>query len=271
VTSGHSEVSARIRFDVPNAARVWNYWLGGSEHYPLDRQAGDEFMRSYPRVCELATESRAFQARALRYLAREQGIRQFVDVGIGMPTSLHTHDVAQSVAPDSRIVYVDNDPLVLVHARAWMAHSTAEGRVEHLDADVREPSTLLSETMAILDRELPAALLLMGTVGLAVTKAGQLRDIISELMAGFAPGSFLVLGEGVGASDSEPDPFSAACARFGYHTSSDEELRSALTGLELIEPGLVPVEQWRPEEPDSTTNSSEREPLRLRVAVAHKT
>jgi hypothetical protein len=266
VTSGQSDLSARIRFDIPNAARVWNYWLGGSEHYPLDRQAGDEVIRSYPRICELAVESRAFQARALRYLTQDRGIRQFVDIGIGMPTTLHTHDVAQSVAPESTIVYVDNDPLVLVHARAWMARSTTEGRVEHLDADVREPTSLLAQTMAILDPELPTALLLMGTLGLAVTKAGQLKDIVSELMAGLPSGSYLVLGEGVAVPDLEPDPFTAACARFGYHTCSTDELLSALDEFEVIEPGLVPAEQWRSDEQPS----SDREPLRLRVALARK-
>lgn len=270
MTSGQSDISGRIRFDVPNAARVWNYWLGGSEHYPLDRQAGDEFIRDYPRIRELATESRAFQARALRYLAEDQGVRQFVDIGIGMPTSLHTHDVAQSIAPESTIVYVDNDPLVLVHARAWMAHSTSEGRVEHLDADVREPATLLAEISRVLDRSRPTALMLMGTLGLAVKRAGQLRDIVAELMAGLTPGSFLVLGEGVTDPDGEPDRFASACARFGYHASSTEELRSAIDGLEVVEPGLVPVERWHHDEPTGSATGADQVPLRLSVAVARK-
>jgi S-adenosyl methyltransferase len=129
---------------VPHSARVWNYWLGGTDNYPVDRAAGDQFREAFPGIVEVARASRAFHTRAVRYLAGEAGVRQFLDVGAGLPTADNTHEVAQRVAPDSRIVYVDKDPLVLTHARALLT-STPEGATAYVDADLYDPDTILRE------------------------------------------------------------------------------------------------------------------------------
>jgi hypothetical protein len=127
---------------LPHSARVWNYWLGGKDNFPADREAGDQFREAFPGVVDVARASRAFLTRAVRYLAGEAGIRQFLDVGTGIPTADNTHEVAQRVAPESRIVYVDNDPIVLAHARALLT-GTPEGRTAYVDADLYEPGKIL--------------------------------------------------------------------------------------------------------------------------------
>jgi hypothetical protein len=127
---------------VPHSARIWNYWLGGKDHYPVDREAGDQFEAVFPGIVDVTRASRGFLIRAVRFLAGEAGIRQFLDIGTGLPAAQNTHEVAQEVAPDSRIVYVDNDPVVLIHARALLT-STGEGRTAYVDADLHEPQSIL--------------------------------------------------------------------------------------------------------------------------------
>src|SRR5690348_8145736 len=166
VTDSSSPSSQKPPIDtsVPHSARVWNYWLGGKDHYPVDRLVGDQVMAMFPDITRLARADRAFLGRAVRYLAGDAGIRQFLDIGTGLPTANNTHEVAQGIAPESRIVYVDNDPLVLVHARALLT-STPEGACDYIDADLRETGKILSEAARTLDFARPVALMMLGIVG----------------------------------------------------------------------------------------------------------
>src|SRR5438876_7947081 len=148
---------------VPQTARIWNYWLGGKDNFAADREVGDQIREAFPKIVENARASRAFLVRAVRYLAGEAGIRQFLDIGTGLPTANNTHQVAQAVAPESRIVYVDNDPLVLVHARALLT-STPDGVTDYVDADLRDPDKVLPEAASTLDFTRPVALTLLGVV-----------------------------------------------------------------------------------------------------------
>src|SRR5712692_1081764 len=153
----------RYGFDAKMAhpARVYDYWLGGKDNFAADREAGDQTIAAYPAIRMSARANRAFLARTVRYLAEDEGIRQFLDIGTGLPTANNTHEVAQSVAPESRIVYVDNDPLVLSHARALLT-STAEGACDYIDADVREPEKILAGAGKTLDFTKPVAIMLLG-------------------------------------------------------------------------------------------------------------
>src|SRR3954469_15911193 len=156
--------SPEIDTTVSHSARVWDYWLGGKENYPVDRVVGDRIAAMFPDIVEHARMDRAFLGRAVRYLAGEVGIRQFLDIGTGLPTVDNTHEVAQRVSPDSRIVYVDNDPLVLAHARAPLTR-TAEGRTDYVDADMREPEKIIQTPAATLDLTRPVALMFIGVLG----------------------------------------------------------------------------------------------------------
>src|SRR6266480_5993259 len=149
---------AGIDTTVPHSARIWNYWLGGKDNYEVDREAGDQYVEVYPGIVDIARAGRAFLARAVRYLALEAGIRQFLDVGTGLPTVDNTHELAQRAAPDSQIVYVDNDPLVLAHARALLT-STPEGSTDYVDADMHDPAAILARAAASLDLDQPVALI----------------------------------------------------------------------------------------------------------------
>ncbi len=169
---------------VPHSARVWNYLLGGKDHYLVDRTAGDMVLQVFPGMAGLTRQSRLMLVRMVKYLAGEAGIRQFLDIGTGLPTANNTHEVAQEVAPESRIVYVDNDPLVLVHARALLT-STPEGACDYIESDVRHPEMILREAARTLDFTRPTALMLMGILGL-VEGFDQARSIVSTLMAACA-------------------------------------------------------------------------------------
>ncbi len=188
----------KIDVTVPNSARVWNYWLGGKDNYAVDRQTGDKVREVFPGIVRIARESRAFLARAVTYLAGEVGIRQFLDIGTGMPTSDNTHEVAQRVAPESRIVYVDNDPLVLVHARALLV-GTAQGATDYIDADVREPDKILEHTAQTLDLTRPTALMLLNILGFV--SEDEARSIVHRLMDSLASGSYLVHCDGTATNE----------------------------------------------------------------------
>src|SRR5689334_15550449 len=147
---------ARINTNVPHSARLWNYWLGGKDNFASDRAAGDEIARQLPSIIDLAVADRAFLGRMVRHLVAERGVRQILDIGTGLPTADNTHQVAQSIAPDARIVYVDNDPLVLVHARALLT-STAEGATEYIEADLNDPEAIIAAAGRTLDFSRPVA------------------------------------------------------------------------------------------------------------------
>ncbi len=153
-----------IDTSVPHSARIWNYWLGGKDNYAVDREAGDQFSAIFSQIVDIARADRDFLGRVIRFLAAEAGVRQFLDVGTGLPTADNTHEVAQRVAPGSRVVYVDNDPLVLAHARALLT-SSSEGTTNYVDADMRDPGNVLEEAAKWLDLTQPVALTLMGVLG----------------------------------------------------------------------------------------------------------
>src|SRR3954470_11038948 len=175
---------------VPSSARLWNYWLGGKDHFEIDRTAGDQILAVYPQLRANARAARAFLGRAVRYLAGEVGVRQFLDVGTGLPTADNTHEVAQRVARDARIVYVDNDPLVLAHARALLIGSP-EGETTYIHADLRDPERILAEAATVLDLDRPVALLLLGILG--HVEYGSARDAVRALLDRLPAGSHLVV------------------------------------------------------------------------------
>jgi O-methyltransferase involved in polyketide biosynthesis len=244
--TGPPEIDA----SVPHSARIWNYWLGGKDNYPVDRAAGDQFREAFPGVVDVARASRAFLTRAVRFLAGEAGIRQFLDIGTGLPTVDNTHQVAQRVAPESRIVYVDNDPLVLVHARALLT-SSPQGVTDYVDADLRDPDTIVQAAAKTLDFDQPIALMLMGILGHIVDDE-EARSIVKRLLDALPSGSYLALFDGTdtdraGVEAQEQYNQSGAVP---YRLRSPTQIAGFFEGLELLEPGVVSCPRWRPE-PDA--------------------
>jgi hypothetical protein len=263
VSDARPELAPCIRFDVMSSARVSNYWLGGAEHYSADRAAAEEFIQRCPQIVDIARESRRFLVRVVRYLAGTAGVRQFLDIGAGLPFHQHTHEVAQSVAADARIVYVDNDPLVVAHAMAWMTNTTAAGAVDYLEADVRDPEAILARASRTFRADKPIAVLLLGVLGHAVSDTDEVYRILRRLMAGAPAGSFLVLSDGVDTGDL---PHREACIRHGYQLRSYPEFLACFDRLELLEPGAVPLNRWRPDDPRLGLG----EPLHGHAGVARK-
>jgi S-adenosyl methyltransferase len=232
-------------FRKPSSARVWNYWMGGKDNYPIDREVGDAVAALDPTIIPTARESRRFLIRAVRYLA-ESGVRQFLDIGTGLPTEQNTHEVAQSVAPDSKIVYVDNDPVVLAHARALLVTTNGVGTTEYVDCDLNDPGRVLTEASRTLDFNRPVAVLFMGTLG-HVPELERARAIVGEVMDAVVPGGFLAMYDGVQLTESNAAGVAKeAEGGVSYVLRAVTELERLLDGLEVVEPGFVPVHRWRP-------------------------
>jgi len=236
-----------IDTSVPHSARIWNYWLGGKDNYEVDRAAGDQFSAIYPGIVDIARADRAFLGRVVRFLAGEAAVRQFLDVGTGLPTADNTHEVAQRVAPESRIVYVDNDPLVLVHARALLA-SSAEGATHYVDANMGDPEMVLREAAKWLDLTQPVGLTLMGILG-HITDYAEARSIVAGLVDGLPAGSYLSINDSINTSEALEEALRQyeASGAVPYRTRSLEEFTGYFDGLELVEPGVVLVADWRPD------------------------
>jgi O-methyltransferase involved in polyketide biosynthesis len=240
-----------IDTSVPHSARIWNYWLGGKDNYPADRAAGDQYVEVFPGIVDIARASRQFLTRAVRYLAGEAQVRQFLDVGTGLPTVDNTHQVAQRVAPQSRIVYVDNDPLVLAHARALLT-STPQGVTDYVDADLREPDKIVEAAAETLDFTQPVALMLMGILG-HIADYDEAKAIAKRLLDAVPSGSYLVINDGTWTSSERQE------AQQGYDDTgavpytlrTPAQVAGFFEGLELIEPGVVTPPRWRP---DSTVS-----------------
>ena len=250
-TSGQPPAPPEIDTSVPHSARIWNYWLGGKDNYPVDREAGDQFGAVFPGIVDVTRASRQFLIRAVRFLAGEVEIRQFLDIGTGLPTAENTHEVAQRVAPESRIVYVDNDPVVLIHARALL-FSSGEGRTAYVDADLQDPDKILDAAAETLDFTRPIALMLMGILG-HVTDDDESGSIVKRLLDALASGSHLVLCDG---TDTNPAGVAAQeqynrSGAVPYRLRSPAQLTGFFDGLELVEPGVVSVSQWRPDPADT--------------------
>ncbi|WP_246268874.1 SAM-dependent methyltransferase [Acrocarpospora macrocephala] len=222
--------------------------LGGKDNYPVDRQAGDRIRQVFPGMVDIARQSRYMLVRVVQHLAAEAGIRQFLDIGTGLPTVDNTHEVAQRNAPESRIVYVDNDPLVLVHAAALLT-SAPEGATDYIQADVRDPDFILGKAAETLDFSRPTALMLMGIMGL-VADYDEARTVVDRLLAALPSGSYLALYDG---TDTDPayvqalGGYNRGSGAIPYTPRSPEKIARFFDGLELLEPGVVPVTAWRPE------------------------
>lgn len=233
---------------VPHPARVYAYWLGGKDHYLADRLAAEEVIRRRPQVVAGARANRAFLNRMVAYLAAECGIRQFLDIGTGLPAPNSTHQVAQAIAPECRIVYVDNDPLVLVHTRALLT-STLQGSCDYIEADLRDTSAILTGAAQTLDLTRPAAVLLLAVLHF-IADIDDPVEIVASLARKLTPGSYLVISHLTG--DFAPGPVTAGVA--AYNTlvptalipRSHTQVSALFGGLSLVPPGVVPLTEWRP-------------------------
>jgi hypothetical protein len=233
---------------VANPARIWNYWLGGKDHFEADREAADKVIEVLPTMPLLARLARRQQIDTVRLLAGRYGIRQFLDIGTGLPTADNTHEIAQRSAPEARIVYVDNDPVVISHARALLT-SSPEGTTDYLQADLRDTAAVLTGAARTLDFGQPVAVLFMGVLHF-IPDADDPYRIVARLMDATVPGSYLVIGHG--ASDIQADAVPEMTRRYNERSSASLTLRTRdqvarfFDGLELIGPGLVPLSQWWP-------------------------
>ena len=233
---------------VAHSARVHDYWLGGKDNFAADREAGDAVMEAYPGIVMSVRANRAFLARAVRFLAAEAGIRQFLDIGAGIPAANNTHEVAQSAASDCRVVYVDYDPVVLTHARALLTSSTP-GAIDYIDADLRDPQTILGHAARTLDFSRPVAVMLIAIMHLIVDEDAP-YGLVGQLLDAVPGGSYLALSQV--ASDIQPEQMAEAAKRYNRLARETQrhrdraEVARFFDGLDLVEPGLVPVQQWRP-------------------------
>jgi S-adenosyl methyltransferase len=232
---------------VPHIARVYDYWLGGKDNFAVDREAAERVIAAYPGILRDVRAQRAFLANAVGYLAGVAGIRQFLDIGTGIPTANNTHEVAQDVAPDCRVVYVDNDPMVLAHARALLVGVTAP--TAYVDADLRDTGKIMAEAARLLDFSKPVAVMLISVLHL-IPDEDDPHAIVTRLMEAVPSGSWLALSHP--ARDVHPQQVTEAASRFNQLGPAKATLRTQAEilrffgGLELLEPGLVQVNQWRP-------------------------
>jgi hypothetical protein len=250
--------AALITTEAPNAARVADFLYGGHNNFEADRRAARALAKAAPVVAALAPALRAFQQRVLRFLVAEAGIRQFLDIGFGLPLVGNTHEVTQSIAPDCRVVYVDNDPMVLAHARALL-RSAPGGAVGYVDADVRDPASVLAGARETLDFRQPVAVMLLFTLA-SVADTTEAAGVVSSLMAAAPSGSYAAVYH----LASDMDPAMAAAAwewndmMPGQRITlrSRAEIAAVTAGFDLVPPGLVPVSEWRPTDGDPSFDST---------------
>ena len=269
-TPGEPDAAAGTGIDttVSHSARIWDYWLGGKDNYQVDREVGDRIEEMLPDIVRQAREDRLFLGRVVRYLAGEAGIRQFLDIGTGLPTADNTHQVAQRVAPESKIVYVDNDPLVLAHARALLT-SSPEGATDYIHADMHDPGAIIDGAARTLDFGQPVAITMLGVLW-HVMDNDEAYAIVNHLMQAMPSGSYLALNHPTLEVTGEK---MATAIRYwneygkppGTHRTPDE-LTRFFDGMDLIEPGVVSITRWRPE----TTSSGEPEEIDQFGAVGRK-
>ena len=248
---GGAGVPPQLDTSEAHSARVWNYLLGGKDNFAADREVGDLILTMFPGIAQIARVQRRFLARAVRYLAAEAGVTQFLDIGTGLPTANNTHQIAQQVAPHARIVYVDNDPLVLVHAEALLT-SAPGGVTSYIEADVRDPDAIVREAARTLDFSQPVALMLLGIVG-QVDDADEPGSIVAWLLDALPPGSYLALSDG---TDTNPELNQAIAvynqnAASSYHLRNPNRIAGFFAGLDLVPPGVVTTSRWRPDVRDA--------------------
>ena len=237
-----------IDTSVAHVARVYDYWLGGKDNFAADRAAGEQAIQAYPDIVYSVRANRAFLARTVRYLAGEAGIRQFLDIGTGIPTANNTHEVAQAVAPGCDVVYVDNDPVVLAHARALLV-SGEPGHTSYIDADLRDAGRILAEATRTLNFSQPTAIMLMAILQ-HIDDADDPYGIVARLVEAVPSGSYLVISHP--AADIESKAMAEMAVRLNKLMAEKVTFRTQaqvarfFDGLELVEPGMVRVQQWRP-------------------------
>jgi hypothetical protein len=237
-----------IDMSVAHIARVYDFWLGGKDNFAVDREVGQKVLDIYPPTVLSVQANRAFLARAVRYLAGQEGIRQFLDIGTGLPSVNNTHEVAQSVAPESRVAYVDNDPIVLAHARALLI-SGPQGATAYVDADARDTGKIITEAARMLDFSQPVAVMLVAILHLV--SDGDAQRIVNRLVGAVPPGSFLVISDL--SSDIEPEALAKSASLLNramaqrVTSRSHAQVSRFFDSLQLVEPGLVPIQKWRPD------------------------
>ena len=249
--SGGAALPPRLDTSTAHSARVWNYLLGGKDNFAADREIGDTILQMFPGIAHIARLQRRFLARAVRYLTGEAGIRQFLDIGTGLPTADNTHQIAQQVAPESRI------PLVLVHARALLT-SAPGGMTSYIEADVRDTEEILGEAARTLDFGRPIALMMLGIMGQLPDSAGP-RSIVTTLLDALPPGSYLALSDGTDTSPALNQAIAAynQNSASSYHLRSPEEIARFFDGLTLVPPGVVTTSRWRPDLADASAEPRE--------------
>ena len=249
---------------VASQARVWNYWLGGKDHFASDREASEKVLAAMPSLLQIARASRRFLADAVTLLARDYGIRQFLDIGTGLPTADNTHEVAQRAAPESRVVYVDNDPVVLLHARTLLT-STPPSVTDYIQADLREPDTILAGAAATLDFARPVAITLLGV--LHFVGGDEAYQIVDRLLDAVPPGSYLAVthatldpafgGEAAVEANAAMNQMWNNSSPTPITPRSREQVARFFRGLQMVEPGLVSMSRWRPEPGSSQDEPAE--------------
>lgn len=240
----------------PHAARVRNCLLGGKDNFAADREMSDRLLRLHPGIALMAREQRRFLTRSVRYLAGDAGVRQFLDIGVGLPVGAATHQVAQRIAPMSRIVYVDNDPLVLAHARALLK-AAPDGMISYVEADVRDSAEVLEEAAQTLDFSRPVAVMMLGVLG-RIPDSASPGEVVTRLARALSSGSYVAVSD---ATDTSPD-LSRAIAAYNhdaadsYHLRSPQQITGFLDGLDLVSPGVVSMSLWRPDFTQAGTEPS---------------
>ena len=257
---GGTEGSELPPFDpsVPNPARMWNYWLGGKDNFAADREGAERVLEVMPSLPLIARAVRLFLIDAVHQLATEHGVRQFLDIGTGLPTADNTHDVAQRAAPESRIVYVDYDPVVLTHAQALLT-SSPEGMTDYIQADLRDTDTILKGAARTLDFTRPVAVMLIAVLHF-IPDADDPYAIVDRLMDAVPSGSYLVMAHA--ASDIDPEATAEMARRYNKMSSATitprprDQVARFFDGLELLPPGLVPISKWALSSPIDPTTSA---------------
>jgi hypothetical protein len=255
------DLAGRLRdFDtsVPSPARMWNYWVGGKDHFAADREAADKIQAAMPALPAIARSVRAFLVEIVRILTADYGIRQFLDIGTGLPTADNTHEVAQRAAPESRVVYADCDPVLLTHARALLT-STLHGETDYIQADLRDTDVILAAAARTLDFSQPVAVLLVASLHV-IPDSDDPCGIVRRLMDAVRPGSFLVICDV--PSDINPDEMAEMTGRYTESGAtpmcprSRAEIMRFFDGLEMIEPGLATLSEWLPPEQADASGAS---------------
>jgi hypothetical protein len=247
VTGGPEGEGVSLDTSVPHIARVYDYWLGGKDNFAADRVVAEQVIATLPEIRLSVRAQRAFLGRAVHYLAAGAGIRQFLDIGTGLPSANNTHEVAQRVAPESRVVYVDNDPIVLLHARSLLT-SSPEGETAYVDADLRDLAAILARATKVLDFGRPVAVMLLGVLH-CIPDEDDPAELVAKLMEAVPPGSYLALSHP--ASDIATEQMATSMRTYNDHAPipltarSHAEVSRLLAGLDLLDPGVVQLHRWR--------------------------